>query len=65
METMKRISNLVPLVLKAVALAMGVAVVVLNTLGAADARAMFTLIGIGLFGLGLAALDEDRSDERD
>ncbi len=64
METIKRINSLIPLVLKAVALAMGVAVVVLNILGTADARTMFTLIGIGLFGLGLAALDEDRSDER-
>ena len=40
--------NLVNTILKAVALAMGVAVVVLNILGAATALTSITLLGFGL-----------------
>jgi hypothetical protein len=47
------------LVLRAVALGMGVATVVLNLLGAASSGTLFTLLGIGLFALGLDALDRD------
>jgi len=47
---------IVPLILKAVALAMGVATVVLSILGAASADTLITLLGIGLFCLALWAL---------
>ena len=49
------------LVLRAVSLAMGVAVVVLNILGTADTNTSSTLLGIGLFALALDALDRGRS----
>ncbi len=42
------------LVLKAVALAMGVAVVVLNILNSGTANTYFMLLGLGLFALALA-----------
>ena len=44
--------------LKGVALAMGVAVVVLGILGVADPEARITLLGIGLFALSLWALQK-------
>jgi hypothetical protein len=47
---------IVPLVLKAVALAMGVVVVVLSILGTATGGTSTTLLGIGLFCLALWAL---------
>jgi hypothetical protein len=47
---------IIPLVLKAVALAMGVAVVVLSVLGTANGGTSTTLLGIGLFCLALWAL---------
>ena len=46
---------IVQLVLKAVALAMGVAVVVLSILGTAPVDTLVTLLGIGLFCLALWA----------
>ena len=55
---MKKISAIIDLVLRAVGLAMGVAVVVLGILGVAEASTMITLLGIGLFCLGLSALDK-------
>ena len=54
---MKKISAIIDLVLRAVGLAMGVAVIVLGILGVAEVSTMITLIGIGLFCLGVAALD--------
>ena len=53
---MKKLGALVDLVLKAVALAMGVATVVLGVLGAAPPATTTILLGIGLFTLALAAL---------
>ena len=40
---------------------MGMAAVVLNLLGVAEPSTMITLLGIGLFALGLDALDRGRS----
>ncbi|GAB4544089.1 MAG: hypothetical protein Fur002_16970 [Anaerolineales bacterium] len=51
--------KLTALVLKAVGMAMGVAVIVLGILKAADVETSVTLLGIGLFALGLAALNEE------
>ena len=44
------------LILNAVALAMGVAVVVSNLLGESDVRSSLSMLGIGLFCLGLVQL---------
>jgi hypothetical protein len=55
METSQSTANIVSIVLKAIAVAMGVAVVVLQTLGTATPSALITLLGIGLFALALDA----------
>lgn len=47
---------LMQLILKAVALAMGVAAVVLSILNTAPVQTLVTLLGIGLFCLALAAM---------
>jgi hypothetical protein len=54
-----RITKIVELVFKAVALAMGVAVVVMNILGVMDAKGQVLLLGIGLFCLAITALDKE------
>jgi len=53
----KSASEIISLVLRAVALAMGVAVVVLSTLGVAELETAVVLLGIGLFTLALDSLD--------
>jgi len=55
----KERSEIVQLVLKAVGMAMGVASVVLSVLKAAPMETIVLLLGIGVFALGLAALDRD------
>lgn len=62
-SSMKNVSAIISLVLRAVALAMGVAVVVLGILGVVEAETSITLLGIGLFCLALDALD--RADDDD
>jgi hypothetical protein len=62
---MKKINAIIDLVLRAVGLAMGVAVVVLGILGVAEASTMITLLAIGLFCLGLSALDQVDNKELD
>jgi hypothetical protein len=57
---MKETQSVVQLVLKAVALAMGVAVVVLSILGTVPPQTNVMLLGIGLFALALAALSQER-----
>lgn len=49
------------LVLRGVALAMGVATVVLSILGSTDNGALITLLGIGLFAIALDALNRGRT----
>ena len=56
---MKNLGALTDLVLKAVALAMGVALVVLGVLDAAPVGTRTLLLGIGLFALALAALQTE------
>jgi hypothetical protein len=57
MENPKKI---IPLVLKAVALGMGIVSIVLGFLpDAADVTTQITLLGIGLFALALAALQNE------
>ena len=52
-------SGIVTLVLKAVGMAMGVEVVVLSTLKAVPAETSISLLGLGLFALGLALLTRE------
>jgi len=55
----KSTGNIINLVFKGVALAMAVAVVVTNILGVMDAQARITMLGTGLFGLAIRALDKE------
>jgi hypothetical protein len=57
---MKETQSLVQLVLKAVALAMGVAVVVLSILGTVPLQTSVMLLGIGLAALAVVALGQER-----
>ncbi|GEM_PF-3308064 len=54
-----KIGRMVSLVLRALALAMGVAVIVLHILGAVDVRTMVLLLGIGLLALAVVSLQEE------
>jgi hypothetical protein len=56
-------SEIIGLVLRAVALAMGVAVVVLSILGVAEVETAVILLGIGLFTLAMDALDRGSAIE--
>jgi hypothetical protein len=56
---MKGRHDIVQLVLKAVGMAMGVASVVLSVLGTVPVQTNVLLLGIGVFALGLAALDRE------
>jgi hypothetical protein len=51
--------NLVDTIFKAVALGMGVAVIVLNTLGTLNATTAFSFLGLGLTALAIAALQKE------
>lgn len=55
----KRIGKIVDLVFKAVALAMGVAVVVTAIMDVMDTKGQVLLLGIGLFCLAITALDKE------
>ncbi|MFN2223308.1 MAG: hypothetical protein ACK2UH_12190 [Candidatus Promineifilaceae bacterium] len=55
----KSVSEIISLVLRAVALAMGMVVVVLSTLGVTEVETSIVLLGIGLFALALDALDRE------
>jgi hypothetical protein len=57
------VSEIISLVLKAVALAMAVAVVVLGILDVVQAETSITLLGIGLFCLALDGLDKADKEE--
>ena len=55
------IKNIVETALKGVALAMGVAVIVLSILKTLDANAGVSMLGMGLAALALASLQKERS----
>jgi hypothetical protein len=57
---MEEIAKILPLVFKAIALAMGVASVVLSFLNVAPVETNVTLLGIGLAALAVAVLSQDR-----
>ena len=56
----KSVSQIVTLVFKGVAMAMAVAVVVLNILGSADLQTQVLLLGIGLACLAIVSLDSGK-----
>ncbi len=58
METEKNFQRIVNLACKGVALAMGVAVIVLNILGTLTPSSAVGLLGIGLAALALASLEK-------
>lgn len=53
----KKIGKMIDLVLRAIAVAMAVAAVVLNVLAVAAVQTQILLLGIGLFCLAVTALD--------
>jgi hypothetical protein len=59
----KKASTIISFILRAVAMAMAVAAVVLSILGAAEVETLITLLGIGLFTLALDALDRGPQPE--
>jgi hypothetical protein len=59
MTTKKNAGKIIDLVFKGLALAMAVAVVVTSILGVMDTRGQILLLGIGLFGLAITALDKE------
>ena len=54
----ENVGKLVDLVLKAVGLAMAVAVVVLNILKVVSVETSILLLGIGMFGLAISSIDK-------
>ena len=58
-----KIKDLFNLILKAVAVAMGVAVIVLNILDKLDIKTSIILLGIGIFCIGLYLLDDKNTNE--
>jgi len=51
--------NIVSIALKGIAVAMGVAVIVLNILGTLNANSALSMLGIGLAALAIAALQKE------
>jgi hypothetical protein len=64
MDGKENIGKIVTLVFKAIGLAMAVAVIVLSLLGATTVTTQVGLLGIGLFGLALASLQQGEPDEQ-
>lgn len=60
-ETLNKLFSFIKLVFKAVAVAMGVAVVALSIMGKIEANFAIMLLGIGLVGSGIAALMEKKN----
>ena len=62
-ETLKKVYDFIRLVFKAVGAAMGVAVVALSAMGEINTVSAITLLGIGVAGLGVAALMSKKNEE--
>lgn len=60
MSTKINVSHIISLALRGIAMAMGAAAVVLGILKAATPETTVILLGIGLFALGLDALDQGK-----
>jgi hypothetical protein len=52
-------AEILPLVFKAVGLAMGMVSIVLTILGEADTETLITMLSIGLASLGIASLNQE------
>ncbi len=63
MQTRSFDNKPVTLILKGVAVAMGIAVVILQVLGAATPSTLFTLLGLGLFALAVSALQSEKEHD--
>jgi len=55
------IQSIINLILRGIAVAMGVAAIVLGILGTATVESLVTLLGIGLFSLGLWSFQKSDS----
>ena len=53
-----KLKDLINLIFKAIAVAMGVAVIVLNILNKIDIKSSVIMLGIGILGIGIYLLDE-------
>ena len=62
-ETLKKLFDFNRLVFKAVATAMGVAVVVMSIMGKIDVQSAVMLLGIGLAGSGVASLMTKKNED--
>lgn len=62
-ETLRKLYSFIKLVFKAVATAMGVAVVVLSIMGKLEVSSAVMLLGIGLAGTGIASLMDKKDKE--
>ena len=58
-----KIKDLINLILKAVAIAMGIGVVVLNILEKIEVKSSIIMLGIGMFGIGLYLLDSNEKEK--
>ena len=58
-----KIKDLINLILKAVALAMGIGVVVLNILEKIEVKSSIIMLGIGMFCIGLYLLDSNEKEK--
>lgn len=56
------VSHIISLALRGVALAMGVAAIIIGVLEAASVETIVVLLGIGLFALALDALDQEKEE---
>jgi hypothetical protein len=63
MKSTQNVRGIVNLVFKAVAVAMGVAVIVLGALGAATPATHITLLDIGLFTLSVSAMQGEAKEQ--
>lgn len=63
LSPMGNVQSTINLVLKAVAVGMSIAAVVLGILGTGDVNTQVNLLGIGLFALSLAALQKEETKE--
>ncbi|MBN2387957.1 MAG: hypothetical protein JXB85_13145 [Anaerolineales bacterium] len=59
MQTKKNASQIIAIVFKGLALAMAVAVVVTSILDVTEPQGQILMLGIGLFGLAITALDKE------
>jgi hypothetical protein len=63
LSPMRNVQSTINLILKALAVGMSVAAVVLGILGTADVNVQVNLLGMGLFALSLATLRKEETRE--